>query len=161
MGIRENMIAVKYIGSKPLKYDTVCHTPITWTPGSTRPVSPENAAKLLAYPTIWTEGDPAEIALPQVITSQQPVAPMAPLPAAEAEVVQQESQEEPSEPEPEEEFNAQKLLSKPFLALKNKIDSLSDSQLDEVNFLEHATKKRPGFLRVIQDELERRAQAAA
>lgn len=164
MSVQDSMVAVKYVGRKSVKYDTVCHTRTTWTPGSTRPVGPEVAGKLLAFPDIWIEGNRKEIDLPSAATPQQSVAPMAP-PKAEKPAeptgvshhTEAETQAEPPEPEPEEDFNPTKLLAKAFLALKNALPNLTDAELDQVNTMERSVKKRPGFIRAIQDELEKRA----
>ncbi len=163
MAFKDSLIAVKYVGRKPVKYDTVCHTPTSWTPGATRAVSPEVAARLFGYPTIWIEGNMEDIDLPKAAPVQASVAPL------QAEPVQPEAPEPEPEPEPEaaqepeqpEEFDPAWLCARPFLAFKNGLVKLTDDEIDQVNQLERNTKNRPGFLKAIQDDLERRATAAA
>ena len=167
MSVQANLIAIKYVGNKTVKYDTVCHSPTTWTPGATRAVGPDVAGRLLAFPNIWIEGKHEDIDLPSVAETQKPVAPMAPTPVEKPKVEtiqvppKESSSDEPPAPDPEpkaeEAFSAEKLLARPFLAVKNGLSKLSDMELDEVNALERKVKKRPGYIKAIQDELEKRA----
>jgi hypothetical protein len=50
------MIAVEYIGRKPIKTDNVANSPTVWHgPGDVQQVTPEVWAKLKPFDTVWRE----------------------------------------------------------------------------------------------------------
>lgn len=56
-----NLVAVEYIGTKPVKKDNVAETGLSWTPGQVHYLPVIIATKLFAHPSIWIDGtDTAE-----------------------------------------------------------------------------------------------------
>ena len=48
---------VKYVGSKPLKYDNVTYSRHTWAPGQVVEVPDPVGARLVRHPTVWAAVD--------------------------------------------------------------------------------------------------------
>lgn len=73
--VKSALRAVKYIGMKPNKPDTVCGTGLFWEkPGDIKVVDPDVAERLSKFPSIWKDvtgekGIKTEVkSLPKVVT---------------------------------------------------------------------------------------------
>lgn len=56
------MPMIKYVGGRPLKYDNVAGTGLSWQAGESKSVSQSAANKLVCYPDVWEldEGEDGE-----------------------------------------------------------------------------------------------------
>jgi hypothetical protein len=68
------MIAIQYIGGKPLKYDNVAGTGLVWTPDQVHVVSDSDGTKLLLHSGVWAMAEDyevKEVGLPQLPEKQE------------------------------------------------------------------------------------------